>query len=183
MPSTALTRTIPRKTFRCREGFGVALAVPCLVVPCLVVPCLVATLCLGTISVVAPSAASAESIIGKPPTAEEQLKFGVRMARRGLWSEALFRFQQADRIDPNNPKVLNNLAVAHEATGQFDEALALYRRALESHPNDRELRRNFTRFIEFYQSYKPEGEGENEGDGEGADAEDRAEGEEGNGTE
>jgi len=127
-----------------------------------------------------PSPVSAASVIGKPPTAAEQLKFGVDMARRGLWSEALFRFKQADRIEPNNAKILNNLAVAYEATGQFDEALALYRRALESHPSDRELRRNYTRFIEFYQSYKPEGEGENEGGGEGADAEDRAE--EGNGT-
>lgn len=141
---------------------------------------LLGTLCAGALCALMPSPVSAASVIGKPPTAAEQLKFGVDMARRGLWSEALFRFKQADRIEPNNAKILNNLAVAYEATGQFDEALALYRRALESHPSDRELRRNYTRFIEFYQSYKPEGEGENEGGGEGADAEDRAE--EGNGT-
>lgn len=122
---------------------------------------------------------AAQAQLGKPPTAEQQLKFGVEMARRGLWSEALFRFRQADRLEPNNPRILNNLAVAYEATGQFEEALELYRDALEKHPGDRELRRNFTRFIEFYQSYKPGGEGENDGDGEGADAEDRAEDEDG----
>jgi len=118
--------------------------------------------------------AAASIELGKPPTAQEQLKFGVKMAQRGLWSEALFRFKQADRIEPGNPRILNNLAVAYEATGQFEEAQALYRRALELHPGDRELRRNFTRFIEFYQSYRPEGEGEDDGDGEGADAEERA---------
>lgn len=118
---------------------------------------------------------AADAQFGKPPSADQQLKFGVEMARRGLWSEALFRFRQANRLDPGNPRILNNMAVAYEATGQFEEALELYRSALERHPNDRELRRNFTRFIEFYQSYKPEGEGDNDGDGEGAGAEDRAE--------
>lgn len=126
------------------------------------------------------TASAALAGFGKPPTAEEQLKFGVDMARRGLWSEALFRFQQADRLDPDNARILNNLAVAYEATGKFDEALALYRRALELQPNDRELRRNYSRFVEFYQGYKPEGEGEDDGDGEGAGAEDRTEG--GNGV-
>jgi Tfp pilus assembly protein PilF len=132
---------------------------------CLAVFCLLAFLAVP----------DAHGQFGKPPTAEQQLKFGVDMARRGLWSEALFRFRQADRLDPDNPRIQNNLAVALEATGQFEEALELYRRALERHPSDRELRRNYTRFIEFYQSYKPEGEGENDGDGEGAGAEDRAE--------
>lgn len=135
----------------------------------------VGVLCLAGLGVSLASPAHAASVLGKPPTAAEQLKFGVNMARRGLWSEALFRFKQADRIDPENPRILNNLAVAYEATGQFDEALALYRRALERHPGDQELRRNYTRFIEFYQSYKPEGEGESDGGGEGADAEERAE--------
>lgn len=132
---------------------------------CLAILCLLAS--------VAVPAAHAQ--FGKPPNAGQQLKFGVEMARRGLWSEALFRFRQADRLDPGNPRILNNLAVAYEATGQFEEALELYRSALERHPGDRELRRNFTRFIEFYQSYKPEGEGGNDGDGEGAGAEDGAE--------
>lgn len=102
-------------------------------------------------------------------SAEAQLEFGVDMARRGLWNEAYFRFHQADRLDPDNPKVLNNLAVASEATGRFEEALEFYRRALQLQPNDRELRKNYSRFIEFYQSLRAEEEGEeSSGDGEEA---------------
>ena len=90
--------------------------------------------------------------------ADEQLKFGVDMAKRGLWSEALFRFRQADKAQPGNPKVLNNLAVAYEAVGLFEEALETYQAALKADPANRELRRNYARFIEFYQSFKPEEE-------------------------
>ncbi|HXT20645.1 MAG TPA: hypothetical protein VN923_07850, partial [Thermoanaerobaculia bacterium] len=36
---------------------------------------------------------------GSPVTADSQTAFGVRMAARGLWSEAFFRFQQAQRLE------------------------------------------------------------------------------------
>lgn len=89
---------------------------------------------------------------------DPQLAFGVQMAKRGLWSEALFRFKQADQAQPGNPKILNNLAVAYEAVGLFEEALAAYQTALKADPANRELRRNYARFIEFYQSFKPDEE-------------------------
>lgn len=90
------------------------------------------------------------------PSAEAQVRFGVDMAKRGLWNEALFRFQQAERMEPGSFHVWNNLAVAYEATGHFEQALEAYQRALRMQPGNRELRRNYSRFIEFYQSYKPE---------------------------
>ncbi len=92
----------------------------------------------------------------------EQLAFGVQMAKRGLWSEALFRFRQAEKARPGDARVLNNLAVAYEAVGLFDEALQTYQAALKVEPANRELRRNYARFIEFYQAFKPEEEPEEE---------------------
>ena len=94
----------------------------------------------------------------KAPTAAEQTKFGVQMAKRGLWSEALFRFKQADRLEPNNPRTLNNLAVACEAVGQFESALEYYQKALRAAPGNSDLKKNYARFVEFYQGFKPEGE-------------------------
>jgi hypothetical protein len=93
---------------------------------------------------------------GRPERPGSQLAFGVDMARRGLWSEALFRFHQAERLEPNNPRVYNNLAVAYEATGDFDKALEYYQRALRASPENRELRANYARFVEFYQGFKPQ---------------------------
>ena len=103
---------------------------------------------------------------GRPDQPAAQLAFGVDMARRGLWSEALFRFHQAETLDPRNPRVLNNLGVAYEATGDYDKALGYYKQALQVDPNNREVRANYGRFVEFYQSFKGK-EGKNKGTGEG----------------
>lgn len=92
------------------------------------------------------------------PDLDKEISFGVKMAKRGLWSEALFRFRRAAEQRPGDSKVLNNLAVAYEAVGQYDNALLAYREALKADSNNRELKRNYSRFIEFYQAFKPAGE-------------------------
>jgi tetratricopeptide (TPR) repeat protein len=91
-----------------------------------------------------------------PETPDQQIAFGVEMARQGLWSEALFRFEQVERTDPANPRNLNNLAVACEALGQFDRALEYYQSAIRADPANKELKRNYSRFVEFYRAFKPD---------------------------
>lgn len=93
------------------------------------------------------------------PGASEQLRFGVDMARRGLWSEALFRFEQARATGTANASVLNNLAVCYEAVGRFEDALATYREALQIAPQNRFVKQNYSRFTEFYQSFRSKGRG------------------------
>ena len=92
----------------------------------------------------------------EPTPFQKQLDFGADMAKRGLWKEALFRFQQADRLQPGNSHVLNNIAVAYEALGLFDKALDAYQQALKAGPQEKELRANYSRFLEFYQSFRIE---------------------------
>lgn len=86
---------------------------------------------------------------------KSQLAFGVDMAKRGLWSEALFRFEQARRLQPASVSILNNLAICYEAGGRFEDALATYREALLLAPENRVLKQNYSRFAEFYQGYRP----------------------------
>ena len=113
--------------------------------------CFVAAL---AVAVFLPAIAAAQ----KGPDLDKEISFGVKMARRGLWSEALFRFKRAAEQRPNDGKVLNNLAVSYEAVGQYENALLAYKEALKADPNNRELRRNYSSFIEFYQAFNPEGE-------------------------
>lgn len=112
--------------------------------------------------VLAPALFAAKKSKTKPRrvTAEEQMAFGVDMAKRGLWREALFRFQRARQLDPDTPRALNNMAVAFEAVGDFDRALEYYKLALESDSGNKDLRKNYARFVEFYQSFRPPEEGE-----------------------
>jgi tetratricopeptide (TPR) repeat protein len=100
-----------------------------------------------------------------PNTAAAQMRFGVRMAERGLWSEAVFRFQQAQQLaGGSDAEVLNNLAVSSEALGRFDEALDYYRRALQLAPGNRDLKANYDRFVSFYESYRARAEAESAAD-------------------
>jgi Tfp pilus assembly protein PilF len=85
--------------------------------------------------------------------AQSQIAFGSEVARKGLWREAAFRFEQAIAREPGNARAHNNLAVALEATGEFARALGEYKKALDLGPNDSYIRRNYARFAEFYTSY------------------------------
>lgn len=85
--------------------------------------------------------------------ARSQIAFGSEVARKGLWREAVFRFEQAIAKEPGNARAHNNLAVSLEATGEFARALEEYKKALQLDPNDSYIRRNYARFAEFYTSY------------------------------
>jgi Flp pilus assembly protein TadD len=93
--------------------------------------------------------------------ADGELKIGVQVAQRGYWQEALFRFSRARELKPSDAEVLNNLAVAQEALGKYDDALATYKQALAIAPKSTVIRRNYARFAEFFTSYargvKPKG--------------------------
>jgi len=79
-----------------------------------------------------------------------QLDFGVQAARKGLWREALFRWERARKAAPEDARVLNNLAVAYETTGDFGKADELYRAALRRDPGNRDIRQNYDLFSGFY---------------------------------
>ena len=78
----------------------------------------------------------------------QQVKFGIEVAQKGMWREALFRFRRAVEIDPQNPSALNNLAVALEQVGEFQEARENYERALELKPDDLYIQQNYDLFRE-----------------------------------
>ena len=91
---------------------------------------------------------------GDLSNAQTQRRFGVRMAKMNLWREARFRFQRATQIEPQNAMTHNNLAVAYEATGDFDAAAREYREALRLDRTNQYIQKNYSRFIEFTQKAK-----------------------------
>ena len=83
-----------------------------------------------------------------PASAKDELKFGIEVARKGLWGEARFRFEKAVALEPESAEALNNLAVALEQQGAFDRAREAYEKALKLDPGNLYVQQNFDLFRE-----------------------------------
>ncbi|HUR34976.1 MAG TPA: tetratricopeptide repeat protein [Vicinamibacterales bacterium] len=81
--------------------------------------------------------------------AKSQVAFGIDVAQKGLWREAIYRWERAIQIDPTYAAALNNLAVAYEHEGQLDKARQAYEKALEVEPNNVQIRQNYELFKEI----------------------------------
>ena len=81
--------------------------------------------------------------------AKAQVEFGINVAQRGLWREAIYRWEKATELDPTYAAAFNDLAIAYEHEGQLDKARKAYGKALELEPNNTEIKQNFELFKEI----------------------------------
>jgi Tfp pilus assembly protein PilF len=81
--------------------------------------------------------------------AREQVQFGINVAQRGLWKEALYRWKRAAEIDPTYAAAFNNLAIAFEHEGQLSEARESYEKAVKLEPGNAMIRQNYELFKEI----------------------------------
>ena len=81
--------------------------------------------------------------------AKEQVDFGIKVAQNNLWNEALYRWQQAVKLDPGYAAAWNNLAIAYEHEGKFEDAKKAYEQALQLDPKNLMIRQNYDLFKEI----------------------------------
>lgn len=81
--------------------------------------------------------------------AKKQVEFGIRVAQRGLWREAIYRWERAVQIDPTYAAAYNNLAIAYEHEGELDKAKVAYEKALELDPDNALIKQNYELFREI----------------------------------
>jgi Tfp pilus assembly protein PilF len=81
--------------------------------------------------------------------ARSQVAFGVSVAQRGLWREAIYRWEKAVELDPSYAAAFNDLAIAYEHEGELVKARKAYEKALELEPNNAEIKQNFELFKEI----------------------------------
>ena len=98
--------------------------------------------CAATVSA-SPSFADVRS------DAKEQVAFGISVAQRGLWREAIYRWEKAIEIDPTYAAAFNDLAIAYEHEGQHAKARKAYEKAVELDPNNDLIRQNYELFKEI----------------------------------
>ena len=49
---------------------------------------------------------------------DQEIAFGIEVARKGLWNEARFRFERAVALDPESAEALNDLGGRPRAAGR-----------------------------------------------------------------
>ena len=89
--------------------------------------------------------------------AKEQVEFGIKVAQNGLWNEALYRWKRAVEIDPTYAAGWNNLAIALEHEGRFEEAKQAYEKALQLDSKNQLIRQNYDLFKEINERTKRRG--------------------------
>lgn len=104
--------------------------------------CLLAVIALGAAAPLAAADARSD--------AKAQVEFGIEVAQKKLWREAIFRFEKAVETDPTYPAAWNNLAIAYEQQGNFNDANKAYTKAVELDPGNLLIRQNFDLFKEIY---------------------------------
>src|SRR5499427_5036285 len=81
--------------------------------------------------------------------ARSQVAFGISVAQRGLWREAIYRWEKAVELDPSYAAAFNDLAIAYEHEGMLEKARKAYEKALEIDPNNSQIRQNYELFKEI----------------------------------
>ncbi len=81
--------------------------------------------------------------------ARSQVEFGINVAQRGLWREAIYRWEKAVEIDPMYAAAYNDLGIAYEHEGQLDKARKAYEKAIALDPNNMQIRQNYDLFKEI----------------------------------
>lgn len=64
----------------------------------------------------------------------DYLSEALALERQGDYDAALTSYRLALRDRPNDPRILQNMAIAYSRIGRMDEAIRSYRRALELDP-------------------------------------------------
>ena len=81
--------------------------------------------------------------------AKKQVEFGIAVAQRGLWREAIYRWERAVQIDPTYAAAHNNLAIGYEHEGDLEKARGSYEKATELEPNNTFIKQNYELFREI----------------------------------
>ena len=68
------------------------------------------------------------------------------MAQEGLWKEAYYRWNKLLEQGNESASLYNNIAIALEERGEFEEAEKAYQKALKLSPDNPTIKSNYNKF-------------------------------------
>lgn len=74
-----------------------------------------------------------------------EFKFGNKLAKKGLWKEAYYRWSRALKGGKDTAALHNNLAISLEHQNKLEEAKTEYQNALKLSPGNEYIKRNLSR--------------------------------------
>src|SRR5438309_650993 len=104
---------------------------------------------LATLFALVASTAATPALADARSDAKSLVDFGINVAQKGLWREAIYRWEKAVATDPTYAAAYNDLAIAYEHEGQFAKARKAYEKAIELEPNNSQIQQNFDLFKEI----------------------------------
>jgi len=67
---------------------------------------------------------------------QEHVQKGDKFVDDGKYEEALFYYEEALTLEPNEPDLLNKKGVALRSLGRYDEAIECFNKSLKISPRD-----------------------------------------------
>lgn len=85
----------------------------------------------------------------KKRAVQTEFSFANKLAKQGLWKEAHYRWKQVLADGKKTAAVYNNIAIALEKMGEFEEAEAAYKKALQLAPNNSTVKSNYEKLQKY----------------------------------
>lgn len=82
-------------------------------------------------------------------TVQTEFAFANNLAKQGLWKEAHYRWKRVLAEGKESAAVYNNIAIALEKMGKFEEAEAAYKKALQIAPNNSTVKNNYDKLQKY----------------------------------
>jgi Tfp pilus assembly protein PilF len=76
---------------------------------------------------------------------QSEFDFANKLAKQGLWKESLYRWEKALKAGNVSVAIYNNIAVAQEELGRFEESEKSYQKALNISPGHATVQANYDR--------------------------------------